>query len=97
MQQHLKSRLLEFLCSIRSKLIVFRAIEELKNILDQIDNTSGQNTPTNSLPMNYSTTNGSSKRTQSSSGEAPSIGFSHLMNDLSTTNESNSSPGNSIS
>jgi hypothetical protein len=92
MQQHLKSRLLEFLCSIRSKLIVFRAIEELKNILDQIDhNTSGQSTPTNSLPM---TTNGSSKRTQSSSGEAPSIGFSHLVNDLSSTNDNNSSPGN---
>jgi hypothetical protein len=94
MQQHLKSRLLEFLCSIRSKLIVFRAIEELKNILDQIDhNTNGQTTPTNSLPTN---TNGSSKRTQSTTGEPLPIGFSHLVNDISSGDNS-LSPGNFFS
>lgn len=37
MQEQLKLKHLDFLCLIRSKLIVFRAIEELKNILDQID------------------------------------------------------------
>jgi len=98
MQQHLKSKLLEFLCSIRSKLIVFRAIEELKNILDQIDNnTSAQTTPTNSINSHNSTTNGNvTQRTPSSSGEAPSIGFSHLLNNPSS-NDNSLSPGNLFS
>jgi hypothetical protein len=94
MQQHLKSKLLEFLCSIRAKLIVFRAVEELKNILDQIDNnTSGQSTLTNSISMNFNGTTASSGRTQSTSGQVPSIGFSHLVNNP-TLNENTSSPGN---
>jgi hypothetical protein len=95
MQQHLKSKLLEFLCSIRSKLIVFRAIEELKNILDQIDNSaSGQTTPTNSSSFNSNGGNVPPVRTSSHSGEAPSIGFSHLLNNTSS-NDSSLSPGNS--
>jgi hypothetical protein len=96
MQQHLKSKLLEFLCSIRSKLIVFRAIEELKNILDQIDNnTSGQITPINSLSMNSNgiITNNPIGRTQSTSGEAPAIGFSHLLNNPSSPSDNSLSPG----
>jgi hypothetical protein len=95
MQQHLKSKLLEFLCSIRSKLIVFRAIEELKNILDQIDNsTTGQTTPTNGTSINVNGANGLSGRTQSTgSGEAPSIGFSHLLNNP-PSNDNSLSPGN---
>jgi hypothetical protein len=94
MQQHLKSKLLEFLCSIRAKLIVFRAIEELKNILDQIDNnTSGQSTPTNSMSMSSNGILAPSGRTQSASGEAPSIGFSYLLNNP-TLNENTPSPGN---
>jgi hypothetical protein len=93
MQQHLKSKLLEFLCSIRSKLIVFRAIEELKNILDQIDNsTNGQTTPTNSSSMTSNGGNPSSVRTPPASGEAPSIGFSHLLNNPPSTDNS-LSPG----
>ncbi len=97
MQQHLKSKLLEFLCSIRAKLIVFRAIEELKNILDQIDNNaSAQTTPTNSIPTNHNSTNinGSSARTHSASGEAPSIGFSHLLNNPSSSSDNSLSPSN---
>jgi hypothetical protein len=95
MQQHLKSKLLEFLCSIRSKLIVFRAIEELKNILDQIDNSaSGQTTPTNGTSINGNGANGLSGRTQpTGSGEAPSIGFSHLLNNP-PSNDNSLSPGN---
>ena len=96
MQQHLKSKLLEFLCSIRAKLIVFRAIEELKNILDQIENsTSGQTTPTNGSSMNSNGANIPPARTQSASGEAPSIGFSHLLNNPPSTDNS-LSPGKSI-
>ena len=93
MQQHLKSKLLEFLCSIRAKLIVFRAIEELKNILDQIENsTSGQTTPTG-VSLNFNGTTTSAGRTQASStGEAPSIGFSHLLNNA-PSNDSSLSPG----
>ena len=86
MQQHLKSKLLEFLCAIRSKLIVFRAIEELKNILDQIDSSSSsQPTATNGgiLP---------SPRISTTSGEAPSIGFSHLLENASAS-DSSLSPG----
>ncbi|CAF2808183.1 unnamed protein product, partial [Rotaria sp. Silwood2] len=94
MQQHLKSDLLEFLCSIRSKLIVFRAIEELKNIFDQIgSNTNNQSTLSNNLSMNSNNGNNSSGRTQSASGEAPTIGFSHLYNPSSSSNESSLSPG----
>ena len=75
MQQHLKSKLLEFLCDIRKKLILFRAIEELKNILDQIDSsTNGQLTPTN-LSLN-----GLPQRPPSIPGEPLPIGFAHLNN-----------------
>ncbi|CAF1068442.1 unnamed protein product [Rotaria sordida] len=92
MQQHLKSKLLEFLCLIRSKLIVFRSIEELKNILDQIDSsTSGQTISTHNSSTNVNNGTGSSGRSQAS-GEAPSIGFSHLLSNISP-NDNNSSPG----
>ncbi|CAF3971506.1 unnamed protein product [Rotaria sp. Silwood2] len=92
MQQHLKSKLLEFLCSVRSDLVVFRSVEELKHILDQIDSsTSGQTTPTSSSSMSLNNGSGSLGRTQTS-GEAPSIGFSHLINDVSS-NENSLSPG----
>jgi hypothetical protein len=100
MHQHLKSNLLEFLCTIRSKLIVFRSIEELKNILDQIDiNTSSQSSSssTSNVSMNSNNGNSSSGRTQSISAEAPSIGFSHLLlNNASSSNENSLSPGNQI-
>ena len=69
MQQHLKSRLLEFLCSIRSKLIVLHAIEELKEILDQIE----QNVNIQSSASNEPTTS------NSNGGPRP-IGFSHILN-----------------
>ena len=83
MQQHLKSKLLEFLCDIRKKLILFRAIEELKNILDQIDSsTNGQLTPTN-LSLN-----GLPQRPPSIPGEPLPIGFAHLNN----PNSSSASP-----
>jgi hypothetical protein len=96
MQQHLKSKLLEFLCTIRAKLIVFRAIEELKNILDQIDsNPSSQATSSPSTSsMNSNSGNNPSGRTQSVSGDAPSIGFSHLFNNAASSNENSLSPGN---
>ncbi len=94
MQQHLKTSLLEFLCSIRSKLIVFRAIEELKNILDQIDsNTSSQSTSSSNVSMNSNNGNHSSGRTQSTNTEAPSIGFSHLLNNAASSSENSLSPG----
>jgi hypothetical protein len=99
MQQHLKSNLLEFLCSIREKLIVFRAIEELKNILDQIDSNTNSQSSTSSSNVSMSSNSGSSLpgRTHSTSGEAPSIGFSHLLNNNTTSpSESSSSPGNKI-
>ncbi|CAF3517127.1 unnamed protein product [Adineta steineri] len=94
MQQHLKSKLLEFLCTIHSKLIVFRAIEELKNILDQIDNsTNGQLTPTNGNSVSFNGLTGPPQRAQSTnSGEAPSIGFSHLLNNP-PSNDGSLSPG----
>jgi hypothetical protein len=77
MQQHLKSNLLEFLCLIREKLIVFRAIEELKHILDQIDTHSNHLNPpaTNRAPSVSST-------------DVPSIGFSHLFNNASSAENS---------
>jgi hypothetical protein len=81
MQTHLKSCLLEFLCSIRSKLIVFRAIEELKNILDQIDrhaNISSVPTTNNSIATN---------------NDVSSIGFSHLFNNSSTIADDSSTSG----
>ena len=85
MQQHLKSNLLEFLCLIREKLIVFRAIEELKHILDQIDSHSTHITPP------------TSNRTASvSSVDGPSIGFSHLFNN-NNNNNNTSSADNSLS
>jgi hypothetical protein len=97
MQQHLKSNLLEFLCLIRSKLIVFRSIEELKNILDQIDsNTNSQSSSSSSnVSMNSIHENNSSGRIQSTNVEtAPSIGFSHLLNNPSSSSSENSlSPG----
>jgi hypothetical protein len=94
MQQHLKSNLLEFLCSIRSKLIVFRSIEELKNILDQIDcNTTSHPTSSNNVSMSSNHGNSTSGRTQSTSGEAPPIGFSHLFNNVASPNDNSSSPG----
>ena len=99
MHQHLKSNLVEFLCSIRAKLIVFRAIEELKNILDQIDtNTTSQSSSssTSNVSMNSNSGNNSSGRTQSTSSEAPGIGFSHLLNNAaaasSSSNENSLSP-----
>ncbi|CAF1406879.1 unnamed protein product [Adineta steineri] len=95
MQQHLKTNLLEFLCTIRSKLIVFRAIEELKNILDQIDsNTSSQTTSSSNISMNSNNGNNSSLRTQSTGGGegAPSIGFSHLFNNAASSSENSLSP-----
>ncbi|CAF1028769.1 unnamed protein product [Rotaria sordida] len=93
MQQHLKTNLLEFLCLIRSKLIIFRAIEELKNILDQIgSNTNSQSISPNNLPTNSNNENNSSSRTQSTSGEAPSIGFSHLYNNSPSSSDNSLSP-----
>ncbi|CAF4912836.1 unnamed protein product [Rotaria sp. Silwood1] len=91
MQQHLKSNLLEFLCSIRSKLIIFRAIEELKNIFDQI--SSNTNNQSNNLPINSNNGNNSKNRTQSTSGEAPAIGFSHLYNHSPPSSDNSLSPG----
>ena len=97
MQQHLKSNLLEFLCTIRSKLIVFRAIEELKNILDQIDsstNSQSSSSSSNSVSMTSLNGNNPSGRPPSTSGgEAPSIGFSHLLNNTASSSENSLSPG----
>ncbi|CAF3323409.1 unnamed protein product [Rotaria sp. Silwood2] len=84
MQQQLKSKLLEYLCSIRSKLILFRSIEELKNVLDQIDiSISGQTTPTNSSSLSLNNGNQSLGRTHRN-GEASSIDFSHLLTNVSS-------------
>lgn len=95
MQQHLKSNLLEFLCLIRSKLTIFRAIEELKNILDQLDtNTNSHSSSPSSVSM--SSIGSTSGRTQSTSGEAPGIGFSHLLNNTASSSENSLSPGKSI-
>jgi hypothetical protein len=93
-QQHLKTKLLEFLCSIRSKLITFRAIEELKNILDEIDNTSGSGstTPNHASPVNVNQAMATSTRSATSTTDVPSIGFSHLFNSP-PTNEPNHSAG----
>lgn len=98
MQQHLKSNLLEFLCSIRAKLIVFRAIEELKNILDQIDNNPPSHSSSSSGNVSMSsvsghTPSGRSLSTSGPSSEAPGIGFSHLLNNNPSSNESSLSPG----
>ena len=94
MQQHLKSNLSEFLCSIRSKLITFRAVEELKNILDQINKSTNNQLPSSSnVAMNSNNENNFSKRTQSSSGEAPAIGFSHLINNTEPSNDNGLSSG----
>ena len=85
MQQYLKSKLLEFLCSIRAKLIVFSAVEELKNILDQIDmSTSGQ---TISTSRSLNSGNVSSNEVSN----APSIGFSHFLTDVAKNNDGLSS------
>jgi hypothetical protein len=95
MQQHLKSNLLEFLCLIRAKLIVFRSIEELKNILDQIDcNTNSQlsSSSSSNVSMNSNNENSLPGRTQSTNIEAPSIGFSHLLNNTTSSNENSLSP-----
>jgi len=88
MQQHLKGKLLEFLCVVRSRLINFRAIEELKNILDQLETSSnGQITSATASPAlpqrSTPSING---------GEGPSIGFSHLYNNPSSTEHTASSP-----
>ena len=91
-QQHLKSNLLEFLCLIRAKLIIFRAIEELKYISDQVNDV---NTSNSSGSTNVNNRNDGQLRPQSSSGEMPSIGFSHLYNDVTIINKNNLSPGNS--
>lgn len=95
MQQHLKSNLLEFLCLIREKLIVFRSIEELKNILDQIDTNTNIHSSASSSNVSMSSNNGSSLpgRTQSTSAEAPSIGFSHLLSNTASSSENSLSPG----
>lgn len=96
MQQHLKSNLLEFLCSIRAKLIVFRAIEELKNILDQIDTNPPSQSSSSSGNVSMNSVSGSipSGRSPSTSGgEAPGIGFSHLLNNNPSSNENSMSPG----
>ena len=49
MQKHVKSKMIEFLCMIREKLIVFRAIEELKLVLDQIDRQNQNQTNSNQI------------------------------------------------
>ena len=90
MQQHLKSRLLEFLCSIRSKLIFLHAIEELKNILDQMEqNVNIQSMPGNDVPTNQS--RNSTGRGSTSNGETRPLGFSHMLTDPqpSSPNQSN--------
>lgn len=95
MQQHLKSKILEFLSSIRSKLIDFRAIEELKYILDEIDNsTSGQATP-NSPSMSLNNGTSSLSRPSSANGEVPSIGFSHYLSNPAA-NDNPSSSGKQV-
>lgn len=81
MQQHLKSNLLEFLCLIREKLIVFRAIEELKHILDQIDSHSTHINPP-----------ASNRAPSVSSADGLSIGFSHLFNTNASSADSSPSP-----
>jgi len=97
MQQHLKTNLLEFLCSMRSKLIVFRAIEELKNILDQIDtNTNSQSSSSSNVSMSSNNENSLPGRKQSASAEAPSIGFSHLLNNATSSSENSLSPSNKL-
>lgn len=96
MKQHLKSNLLEFLCTIREKLIVFRAIEELKNILDQIDTNnppSHSSSSSGNVSMTSVTGHTPSGRSLSTSGEAPGIGFSHLLSNNSSSNENSLSPG----
>lgn len=85
MQQHLKSRLLEFLCSIRSKLIVLHAIEELKEVLDQIE----RNVNVQSLSSNEPTTNNSTDSRNSNGGQRP-IGFSHILTDPQSASSGNS-------
>lgn len=92
MQQHLKSNLLEFLCLIRSKLIVFRSIEELKHILDQIDINTSQTASSASTSMSSNNGNNPVTRVQSN-GEVPSIGFSHLYNNNPTSPDGSLSPG----
>ncbi|CAF3769189.1 unnamed protein product [Rotaria socialis] len=93
MQLHLKSKLLEFLCAIRAKLIIFRTIEELKNTLDQIDSsTGGQSTPVSGSSMSLNSGDGSQGRTQSASGDIPNIGFSHILTNP-TSQDNLSSPG----
>ncbi|CAF4481770.1 unnamed protein product, partial [Rotaria magnacalcarata] len=90
---HLKSKLLEFLCAIRAKLIIFRTIEELKNTLDQIDSsTGGQLTPVSGSSMSLNSGDGSQERTQSASENIHSIGFSHLLTNP-TSQDNLSSPG----
>lgn len=91
MQQHLKTKLLEFLCAIRAKLIHFRAIEELQNILEQIESHSNGQTPTGSPSMN---TNGGATPAGRSltTGDAPPIGLSYLANSFQST-DNTLSPG----
>lgn len=89
MQQHLKGKLLEFLCVIRSRLINFRAIEELKNILDQLESSANGSMPSGNAspalpPRSSASSNGG--------GDAPSIGFSHLYNNSASAENSVSSP-----
>ena len=97
MQQHLKSNLLEFLCSIRAKLIVFRAIEELKNILDQLDtNPPSQSSSSTSGNVSMSSVSGNTPTSRSLStggGDAPAIGFSHLLSNNASSSENSMSPG----
>ena len=91
MQQHLKTKLLEFLCAIRAKLIHFRAIEELQNILEQIESHSNGQTPIGSPSMN---TNGGATPAGRSltTGDPPPFGLSYLANSFSST-DNTLSPG----
>ncbi|CAF0780092.1 unnamed protein product [Didymodactylos carnosus] len=101
-QQHLKSKLVEFLCLIREKLMIFKSIDELKLILEQIDcNSNQQNGNTNmSSPVSHNNSqspinnNGGLNR-DPASGKIL-LGFSALLlnNNVSPTssNENSLSP-----
>ena len=95
MQQHLKAKLLEFLCDIRAKLIHFRAIEELQNILEQIESNSNGQASMSIPTMN---TNGAATpagRSLTAGSDALAIGFSRISNTLGSADNS-LSPGKSL-
>ncbi|CAF0737153.1 unnamed protein product [Didymodactylos carnosus] len=91
-QQHLKSKLLELLCLIREKLMVFKSIDELKLILEQIDQNANEQSGSTSGSPCASRVLHDGNTNYSNNPSSGHLGFAGLLcNNASPTSSNDSS------